>query len=79
MGPIFATPSAVVFILANGAIGAGLVYWALTQPNSPINAVVPLNETWQKALAIGLGVRIIVRSRILDPRKKSNNRRRYNL
>lgn len=63
--PILRSGSSLTFILANGLIAVGLVWWALeSKADSVINAVLNVEEPWAKTLVIALGVPVLLRSRL---------------
>ncbi len=63
--PILRSNSSLAFILANGLIAVGLVWWALeSKADSVINAVLNVEEPWAKTLVIALGVPVLLRSRL---------------
>lgn len=63
--PILKFSPSLAFILANGFIAVGLVWWALeSEANSAINAVLNVEEPWVKTLVIALGVPVLLRSRL---------------
>lgn len=63
--PILKFSPSLTFILANGFIAVGLVWWALeSEADSAINAVLNVEEPWAKTLVIALGVPVLLRSRL---------------
>jgi hypothetical protein len=53
------------FVLANGLIAAGLLYWSLaTDGNSAINKIIQVDSKWARMIVIGLAVPSLLRSKL---------------
>jgi hypothetical protein len=62
----------VVFLIFNGFIAAGFLFWALnTGPESPINKILQVESIFGKTLVVGLAVPSLLRSRLFGDGKQA--------
>lgn len=62
--PIWKHVPSLLFVLGNGAIAAGLVLWARLEPEGAINTLVAIEAPVGQAVVIGLGVSMLLRSKL---------------
>lgn len=66
LAPVFKHRPTLLFLLGNSALAVVLLGWSYSSPNAAINSVIPdpLSSDFSKALFIGLGLPMLLRSRI---------------